>query len=180
MKRLSIGTISALFLAGAISPAVLADVQKTFDAQNGTQSQSISQLPPGTTQTPGQLPPGQTPGQGPGQFPPGQMQPPSPVPGTMQTPSTQWPGMGPGANLSPDLVSPFQLAYMAIGGQLDDAGIGGQHYLRQNVRQGHVRGQDIVEAAINQGYISNELMEDDFYIDSVNQFLRMQERDWRN
>ncbi len=246
MKRLSIGTISALFLAGAISPAVVAATNETFQAESSTQSQSVSQLPgspqtpgagqtPGSTQAPNQLPPGQTPGQGPGQFPPGsapgttQQTPGQPTPGQTQTPgSTQTPGqvlpgqtpgqgpgqfppgsapdtmqqtprqapatmqtpvpgamqprryLEPGAMLSPDTVNPFQLTNMASSGQLEEAGISGGSYLRNSVRMGNVRGRHIVEAAADQGYISRAMTEDGAYIDQVNQFLRMQERDWRN
>ena len=105
MKRLSIGTISALFLAGAVSPAVLATTNETFHAENLTQNQSVSQLPgspqrPGAGQTPGptQLPPGSAPGtmQTPGQSTPGQTQTPRSNQTPSQLPPGQSPGQGPG------------------------------------------------------------------------------------
>lgn len=186
MNRLSIGTISALFLAGAIAPAAFANVSEGLRSQN----QTVSQLP-GQPQTPAQTPgsgqtlPGQTRGQGPGQFPPNQNQAPGQMgtPGQMRTPgqtsmpSTDFNSMGRGESLATDLVSPFQLAYMATGGNLYQ---GGEGYSAYRARHGNAEGRNIVEAAINQGYISSALMEDQGYINSVNQILRMQASDWRN
>ncbi len=236
MKRLSIGTISALFLAGAVSPAAFANVSDNFEAQNP----SVSQLPgapqtpgqgqtpgttptpgqtpnqtpgqmqtPGTTQTPGQTPrqtpgqpqtpgqmqtpnqprtpgttqnpgqmhtPGQTPRQTPGQYQtPGQMRTPSQAPGQTPGSSTEFRGVTGGDSLSSDAVSPFQLAYMAVRGELET-----ENYSPYEIRRGIAQGQNIVEAAVNQGYISSDLMEDGAYIDQVNQVLRMQARDWRS
>jgi hypothetical protein len=98
------------------------------------------------------------------------------TPGTMQT----RPDLEPGAMLPPDTVSPFQLTYMATTGQLEDGGISGGSYLRNEIRTGNVQGRHIVEAAANQGYISRAMAEDGAYIDQVNQFLRMRARDLRN
>lgn len=87
-------------------------------------------------------------------------------------------GMGMGASLSSDLVSPFQLAYMAVRGELDQGSDEG--YSVYKARRGNAEGRNIVEAAINQGYISSSLMDDQGYINSVNQVLRMQAETWRD
>lgn len=85
--------------------------------------------------------------------------------------------MGMGESLSSDAVSPFQLAYMAVRGELN---LGNDKYSAYRARHGNAEGRNIVEAAINQGYISGSLMEDQGYIDSVNQVLRMQAETWRS
>ncbi|HZG40015.1 MAG TPA: hypothetical protein VEZ50_15165 [Nodosilinea sp.] len=292
MNRLSIGTISALFLAGAISPAAFANINEGFRSESQTVSQlpgqsqtpnqgsgqtlpgqtpgqGPGQFPPAQNQSPGQMqqtpgqmqqtpgqmqqtpgqmqqtpgqmqqtpgqmrqtpgqmqqtpgqmqqtpgemrqapgqsqnpnegsrqvPPGQTPGQGPGQFPTGQdagtmqtpRQTPSQSPGMMQSPSTQFRGMSTGANIASDAVSPFQLAYMAIRGDLDNKGMGmgmgmgmsGPNSMLQDLRRGSARGQAIVEAAANQGIINNNKIQDSAYVNQVNQILRMSSRDFRN
>ncbi|WP_323354132.1 hypothetical protein [Leptolyngbya sp. CCNP1308] len=144
---------------------------------------------PGMDRTPSQAPnqaPERVPGQNPESYPnqtPGRQQPRSQDSGQMQTPgqtsmpSTELNSMGMGESLSTDLVSPFQLAYMAVRGELNQGG--GEGYSAHKARQGNAEGQNIVEAAINQGYISSALMEDQGYIDSVNQVLRMRASDWR-
>ena len=218
MKRLSIGTISALFLAGAVAPAVFADTHGTLQSQTPSQSQTPGQMqtprqgqtpgqmqtprqgqtpgqmqtPGGMNQTPGQAPnqaPERVPGQSPESYPnetPGRQLPRSQDPGQMRTPGqTSAPsaefdtmGMGMGSSLSSDAVSPFQLAYMAVRGELDAGGDNG--YSAYKARHGTAEGRNIVESAINQGYISRNLMEDQGYIDSVNQVLRMQAETWRD
>ncbi len=185
MKRLSIGTISALVLTGVIAPATFANTQETLQSQTPSQTQIPGQMqtPGGMNQTPGQAPnqaPQRVPGQNPGNQVPrqspnsGQMR----TPGQTSMPSTQFNNMGMGAALSPDLVSPFQLAYIAIRGGLDQDN--SNDYSVHKARRGNAEGRNIVEAAINQGYISSALMDDQDYINSVNQILRMQASDWRN
>jgi hypothetical protein len=188
MKRLSVGTISALCLASAVSPAVLAN---TIESQAPTTNQAATQLLSQGQQVPGQQIPGQqvpgqqVPGQQvPGQQIPGQQMPGQQMPG-QQVPGQQMPGqpsqtLHRGATLSPDIVSPFQLVYMALGGELQEYGIRGGQALIQNTRTGNVNGQDIVETAARQGYISNDILTDQLYIDRVNRFLSMKQRDWRS
>ncbi|MEP0907228.1 hypothetical protein NC969_17095 [Leptolyngbya subtilissima ST-M1] len=151
---------------------------------------------PGQTQTPRQ---GQTPGQAPNQAPervPGQNPEAYPnetpgnqvprqspnsgqrTPGQTSSPSAEFDSMGMGAALPSDAVSPFQLAYMAVRGELDEGSNEG--YSVYKARRGTAEGRNIVEAAINQGYISSSLMEDQGYINSVNQVLRMQSENWRD
>jgi hypothetical protein len=173
MKRLSVGTISALFLASAVSPAVLAN---TIESQAPTTNQAATQLLSQGQQVPGQQIPGQ---QVPGQQVPGQQMPGQQIPG-QQMPGQPSQTLHRGVTLSPDLVSPFQLVYMALGGELQDYGIRGGQALIQNTRTGNVNGQDIVETAARQGYISNDILTDQLYIDRVNRFLSMKQRDWRS
>ncbi|WP_348235249.1 hypothetical protein [Leptolyngbya sp. PL-A2] len=101
------------------------------------------------------------------------------TPGQGSSPSAEFDSMGMGSSLSSDLVSPFQLAYMAVRGELN-AGGGDNGYSPYRARHGTAEGRNIVESAINQGYISRSLMEDQGYIDSVNQILRMQAETWRD
>ena len=192
MKRLSVGTISALFLAGVAAPAAFADSHGTLQSQTPSQPQTPGQMQtPGINQTPGQAPnqapqrvPGQNPGAYPNETPRNQAPRQSPDAGPMQTPgqtsipSADLNSMGTGKTLATDLVSPFQLAYMAVSGELDQGGSEG--YSLYQARHGNAQGQNIVEAAIGQGYISSALMEDQGYINSVNQVLRMQASDWRD
>ncbi|MBD2231908.1 hypothetical protein [Phormidium tenue] len=225
MKRLSLGTISALFLAGAVAPAAFADTHGTLQSQTPSQNQTPGQMQtpnqapervpgqnpeaypnetpgnqaprsgqmqtPGMDRTPGQAPnqaparvPGQNPEAYPNQTPGNQVPRQAPSSGQMRTPgqsaapSAELNSMGMGANLSSDTVSPFQLAYMAVRGELDegsDAGVSAYE-----ARHGNAEGRSIVESAINQGYISSSLMDDQGYIDSVNQILRMQSETWRS
>jgi pentapeptide MXKDX repeat protein len=172
MNPLSIGTISALFLAGAAAPAALAQAQMQPGQMQPGQMQP-GQMQPGQMQ-PGQMQPGQM---QPGQMQPGQMQAPRPMqtqPSAMELRSMR------GAALQADQISPFQVTAMALQGELSDSGIGGAHYLRNDVRQGRVNGRDIVAAAVEQGLISPEVRDDQGFIGYVNQYLRTQERDWRN
>ena len=67
---------------------------------------------------------------------------------------------------------------MAVRGEIGDGDSG--NYSVYKARRGITEGRDIVEAAINEGYISSALMEDQGYIDSVNQVLRMQAETWRD
>jgi hypothetical protein len=168
MNRLSIGAISTLFLAGLVTPAALAST----DA--GAQAQLPENPVPGFNQDPNQF---QAPGQPPASTP---TQPPASTPTQPSAPSVEWQSGDRGQALTSELVTPFQLTYMAVRGELDEAGIGGAHYLRNQVRSGNVRGQEIVEAAVNQGFVSAEVLEDESYIGSINQYLRTQERDWRS
>ena len=177
MKRLSLGTISALFLAGAVAPAAFADTHGTLQSQTPSQNQT-----PGQMQTPNQAPE-RVPGQNPESYPnqtPGRQLPRSQDSGQMQTPeqSAEFNSMGMGASLASDAVSPFQLAYMAVRGELNEGSDDG--YSAYKARHGNAEGRTIVEAAINQGYISSSLMDDQGYINSVNQILRMQSETWRN
>ncbi len=236
MKRLSLGTISALFLAGAIAPAAFADTHGTLQSQTPSQNQTPGQMQtpnqspervpgqnpesypnetpgneiprqpdnsgqmqtprqgqtpgqmqtPGMDRTPSQAPnqsPERVPGQNPESYPnqtPGNQVPRSQDSGQMRTPgqSAEFNSMGMGASLASDTVSPFQLAYMAVRGELNEGSEGG--YSAYKARHGNAEGRNIVEAAINQGYISSSLREDQGYINSVNQILRMQSETWRS
>ncbi|PZU93176.1 MAG: hypothetical protein DCF32_23330 [Leptolyngbya sp.] len=146
---------------------------------------------PGMDRTPSQAPnqapervPGQNPEAYPNQTPGNQVPRQSPSSGQMRTPgqsaapSAELNSMGMGESLSSDVVTPFQLAYMAVRGELDAGSDEG--YSAYKARRGNAEGANIVEAAINQGYISSSVMEDQGYIDSVNQVLRMQAETWRS
>jgi hypothetical protein len=100
------------------------------------------------------------------------------TPGQSAAPSAELNSMGMGQSLSTDAVSPFQLAYMAVRGELDLGD--GDKYSAYRARHGNAEGQNIVEAAIRQGYISSDLMEDEAYINRVDQVLRMQSETWRS
>jgi hypothetical protein len=67
---------------------------------------------------------------------------------------------------------PFELAYLAYQGYFSDQGISGYENLLSNYRRGTVSGMDIVEAAVTQGRISPERMEDSVYVSQVDALLR--------
>ncbi len=157
MKRLILGSMSAIFASLAIAPAVTAQVPQ----------QQTPGLTPQQQQTPGLTPQQQ---QMPGMMTP-QQQPLSPqAPGMMDgTPATARPG-APG--YVSERLQPFNLVSMARQGFFRDQGIPSYAALKQAFRTRQITAEDLVEAAVAQNRLAPEVMYDQGYQSLVNQQLR--------
>jgi hypothetical protein len=61
----------------------------------------------------------------------------------------------------------FNLVSFAYRGQLEDEGIAGYSQLVQDLRTGDVTAEDVVEAGVEDGYLSPAALQDEGYINAV-------------
>ena len=63
--------------------------------------------------------------------------------------------------------NPFEVAFLAYRGELSDHGIPGYNTFRMQYRLGRITADDVVAAAIEAGYVTATMIDDDGYVKAV-------------